>query len=68
MIVRRKKFLVLSSLLIIIGLTLAACQPFATISDRLSEGTKIYSEKENLYSYLTTDLVNLRTEDFPPRS
>lgn len=65
MILRRKKFLVLSSLLIIIGLTLAACQPFATISDRLSEEAKIYSEKENLYSYLTADLVNLRTEKFP---
>lgn len=65
MITRRKKFLVLSSFLMIIGLTLAACQPFAAITDRLSEGIKSSSEKESRVSYLPVGLVNLGTEKLP---
>jgi hypothetical protein len=64
MIIKRKKFLVLSSILMIIGLTLAACQPFAATSDRLSEGIKS-SESESRYSFLPGGLVNLGTEKLP---
>ena len=65
MIKKRRKFLALSSLMMIIGLSLAACQPFAAITDRLSEGMKSSSEKVSRYSFLPGNLVNLGMEKLP---